>query len=388
MAKDANGKWIGYGVGDSGPDVALINLFLYNKYQWAKDMGVKPGDVFTSITALAVAELYARTGITPVLDAKGQPVATLKLRTRLGSYPPPPPPRHALLTFSGTWAAPGTGYCSWVAQRCGQAVEEVPVISPWSFGPIGGDPHAPSYKESVEIGVEWAVQWLLAHPTRTFMLGGYSQGGEAASRVYMETLPGGRLAHLRGNYVGGFTFGNPCRQKGHTYVGGKDPGGQGIATVRLSNMGNEWLDCARPGDLYTTCPDDASGVIETDVYAIATDIQISNFMGFVSSFVQGALKVVNDIGGIGGILGSLGGGLFPDLLIGLLAGISGKPTTSKNLSAAIKAAITGLKFIAASPPTAAHITYEFPIPDQPQWSYIDLAVQHVNDWASRTPVRL
>lgn len=297
-------------------------------------------------------------------------------------------PLHALLTFSGTWAAPGTGYPSWVAQRCSGVVEEIPVQSPWSFGPVGGDVQSPSYKESVAIAVEWAVAWLLAHPNRTFLLGGYSQGAEAASRVYMELLPGGRLVHLRKNFVGGFGIGNPCRQKGHTYYGGSDPGGQGIATVRLKDMPVCWLECAKPGDLYTTCPDDKSGEIETSVYEIATSIGLGDPLGLVQAFIKNALAIVDDLGGLPGIVGGLGAGLIPAVLLGVLAGVLNKPTTDAGLAAAIKAAITGIKFIAANPPTEPHITYEFPIPDQPWWSYIDLAVQHVKDWSGRVPARV
>ena len=93
--------------------------------------------------------------------------------------------RHAVLTFAGTWAAPGTGYPSdVVAAVSPDLVFEVPIQSPWTFGPIPpGAPLSPSYAESVRIGVTNAVNWITAHPRQTFVLGGYSQGAEAASRM-------------------------------------------------------------------------------------------------------------------------------------------------------------------------------------------------------------
>ena len=106
----------------------------------------------------------------------------------------------AILTCSGTWAAPGVGYPSDVARACADVGDEIPVQAPWSFGPIPpGDFRAPSYAESVEIGVDWAVEWIMAHEDRPVVLGGYSQGGESASRIRMEFEPGGKFVRSWGD---------------------------------------------------------------------------------------------------------------------------------------------------------------------------------------------
>ena len=54
--------------------------------------------------------------------------------------------RHAVLTFAGTWAAPGTGYPSDVVHAADpDLVFEVPIQAPWTFGPIPpGAPPEPS----------------------------------------------------------------------------------------------------------------------------------------------------------------------------------------------------------------------------------------------------
>jgi hypothetical protein len=100
--------------------------------------------------------------------------------------------RHAVLTFAGTWAAPGTGYPSdVVAAADPDLVFEVPIQAPWTFGPISpGAPLSPSYAESVRIAVTNAIGWINNYPKQTFALGSYSQGAEAASRVLAEIMTG------------------------------------------------------------------------------------------------------------------------------------------------------------------------------------------------------
>lgn len=341
--------------------------------------------------------------------------------------------RHAWLTFSGTWAAPGTGYCSWVLQAANSdLVYEVPVQSPWSFGFVGGAPGGASYRQSVNIGVEWAITWLLAHPLQTFGLAGYSQGGEAASRVLWEVInPGGRLYHLRPNYIGSFTLGNPCRQAGHTFPGGADPGGSGISTFNLTNTPPEHVDEANHGDLYTTTPDDGAGVFIRDMYELGIDLQMNDPIGFFVSMLSHLLKVMQDAGGILpiGLLGGLGGGagltMIPGLLLGtfggLLGGIGGggagglgglggllggltgggglgglggllggttpAPTApaapmSPTAIDAVRAAILGLTFMASG--TGPHITYES-TPATPGITHLDHARYHVNARSAAIP---
>lgn len=376
---DADGKWVGYGMGDVDDDtlprnhpnwhaIALINEKLIAKFQWARDMGVQPGPWYTALTAQAIAEFQRRAGLPVLLSNKtdthdGDPleppygIANLATRTRLGSYPPPPPPRHALLTFSGTWAPPGTGYPSDVARACADIAEEIPVQAPWSFGPVPpGGIDSPSYKESVQIAVEWAVGWILAHPNRTVMLGGYSQGAEAASRVYCEFLPGGRLAQLAKNFVCGYTFGNPSRAAdSHTFYGDPAPTpGYGIANFHLPNgMPWSWIDCAAAGDIYTSTPGGDTGRIMRRAYELGVEIQLHDFLTFAGDFGEN---------------------------IWLLA-----QEAAANVGAAIDAAGRGLAFVADNPPTRPHITYQF---DQclPGVTHIDLCIQHVHDWGSRVEV--
>lgn len=257
--------------------------------------------------------------------------------------------RHAWLTCSGTWAAPGTGYPSWIVQGAnGLLVEEVPVIAPWSFGPVGApSPSAPSYADSIQIAYNWAKAWLFANPFRTFGLGGYSQGGEAAAKIRMALSPGGELAQFFPNYIGGFTLGNPCRLVGHTGGGAPDPGGSGISTVNMTaaDVDVMWWDEANgpangaPGiDMYCATPNNKAGDIIRTFYTMATNFGFGHPDVMLMSIVKGVMELFVEIMGISnkqvsttagtlpatGVLGALGN-LVPVSGTGggILGGLSG-----------------------------------------------------------------
>lgn len=208
---------------------------------------------------------------------------------------------HTVLTFAGTWAPPGVGYPSDVVNGLTLVVDdglvvEVPVPAPWSFGPVGGPLDAPSYEQSVQIGYRWACNWIRGHPNNTFALGGYSQGGEAASRVLAELMTGS-LTDYRHNLIGGYTFGNPWRLAGHTGPGLADPGGHGIATTNLTpnQVPDTWVDVANKGDLYTATPDGLAGQYVTDFYSLAVKAQLGNFGQFVADEIAAGQKLLGDV---------------------------------------------------------------------------------------------
>jgi len=239
--------------------------------------------------------------------------------------------RHAWLTCSGTWAAPGTGYPSWIVQGANpDLVEEIPVQAPWSFGPVNApDPNSPSYADSIQIGYGNAKAWLFANPLRTFGLGGYSQGGECAAMIRQALSPGGELEQFMPNYIGGFTLGNPRRLAGHTGGGAPDPGGAGISTTLMTaaDVDDQWWDEANgpangaPGiDMYTATPTNTAGAIIRTFYDMATHIGLGHPDVMFMSIVKGVIELFVEVAGInptqitkaqtqlptGGILGALG----------------------------------------------------------------------------------
>jgi hypothetical protein len=279
--------------------------------------------------------------------------------------------RHAVLTFAGTFAAPGTGLPSDVVNAANpDLMFEVAVQSPWSFGPIPpGAPTSPSYAESVQIAVTNATAWINANPQQTFALGGYSQGAEAASRVLAEIMTGS-LQWARPNLIGGYTFGNPWRLTGHTFPGGTDPGGRGIANINLTaaqipkdaNGVDTWWDFANPGDLYTTTPNDPAGADITAVYKAA--VQISIDINVIAALIAGLTGQ-----------GSLAEQVLAFVTDPIVGGIA--------LAEAINLAVA---FYSTNPPALAHLSYQS-VPALPGQSSVEVAIGHLNNIAGATLAR-
>jgi hypothetical protein len=280
--------------------------------------------------------------------------------------------RHAVLTFAGAFAAPGTGYPSDVVAGVNpDLVYEVPIQSPWTFGPIPpGAPLSPSYAQSVQIAVTNATAWINAFPRQTFVLGGYSEGAEAASRVLAEIMTGS-MQWARPNLIGGYTFGNPWRMTGHTFPGGTDPGGRGIADTNLTaaqipkdaNGIDTWWDFANPGDLYTTTPNDTAGADITAVYKAAVQLAIN----------INAIAAV-----IAGLTGQ--GGLAQQVLKFVTDPIVGG-------QALVEAIDLAVAFYSTNPPALAHNTYQV-VDALPRRSSVAVAIDHLTQLASATPARM
>ncbi len=290
--------------------------------------------------------------------------------------------KHAILTYNGTWGAGLVQYPGDVVNGLNQYINEdlcyeVPCPYPASFGPIGGSPGAPSYQQSVQDAYDWTAEWLSEHPLQTFGVIGYSQGAEAASRVAID-LMGGPLGRYAENWIGGITFGNPCRGAGFVAPGVADPGGRGISPVNMTerptiNGALVWADYVHspnngdPGlDMYASVPASQVGTIMTDVYSVATQAQLNDFGSFLESMVRSLLQLVEDSGILKGLAGGLPGllGMGASALVSLLVGlITGPRANATGINADVQAALLGLQFLAApGGGTAPHISYGGEIP--------------------------
>lgn len=317
--------------------------------------------------------------------------------------------RHAIITYNGTWGAGLIQYPSDVVNGLAQYVndtlcEEVPCPYPASFGPLGGNPSADSYQQSVAYGLQWTGGWLAANPTRTWGVIGYSQGAELAAMVEMALAPGGELAAHAQNFIGGITFGNPRRMAGAVApgIGNPGPGWRGISSVNMPTLPTingqvVWADYVHskangdPGnDMYTMVPTGQVGTVMTDVYTTATQAQLNNGTVFLQDMVKDLEQIVAD----SGLLSSLSGGLAALLGMGVGAGISfltdlmgvTDPATATGVDADVAAAVLGLQFLAApGGPTGPHISYLGEIP-----GYSNLvadAVGFLGHIATLTPAR-
>lgn len=270
-----------------------------------------------------------------------------------GVVEPHPVPMY---TLAGTSAASDQGFPADVGRGVDpDKLTWVPVDYPASFGGVmpapSGSPD--SYQESVAEGVKSIVSLINATPGK-FALGGYSQGAEGVSRVLIE-LQHGSLQHRMQDFVGGFTFGNPCREQDHTFPGGTNPGGHGISSTRISHTPEMWWDFAHPGDMYANVPSGQVGDNITAVYNLVTELQFHNMLELAKDISEAFIAK---------------GGLA-EQLVELL-------TNPLNLVAAGESAAIAIGFVASNPPTLQHINYDADEPLGDGRSSVQIAIDHMN----------
>lgn len=196
---------------------------------------------------------------------------------------------------------------------------------------------------SIEIGVEWVINRILATPVGTpFALGGYSQGAAVMSRVYNECRQG-RLASRRADLRAVVTFGNPMREVNHTwpqssgYSGASDiegstrdghgtfPAAADIPTTdqyvrrfaRLQNTEDLVWDFTMPAEVISGIGSSdegkllqawtLAGLYENPIGALATtgqalglwnEIGTQQIVGAVQDLVTGAVKLRDAVTGV------------------------------------------------------------------------------------------
>jgi len=307
--------WRGWEVGMRGDQVAKIQAKLIHKYQWVRDTGLRVTGEYDQLTADIIHEFQLRTG----LPANG--IADWRTQDRLGVIERPQrnTKRITVYTVNGTGVDMWTGYPADIGRVLDPAVFYwQPVAYPAAPYPMG---------RSAKAGEQELVRLMrLRKPADPFILIGYSQGAMVTSRVYRRIV-GGDLRDYRNGMLAGVTFGNPLRERGHTFPGGTDPGGHGLDPKLLMGTPDWWHDYAIPGDIYTC----ASG----------TDRQQANDnMTAIYKLVQGD-----------GFLGLLGKNNLVEQLAELAHGpIEHGPDLFRAIS-------SGIGFIAGDPPTAPHIEY-------------------------------
>jgi PE-PPE domain len=323
--------------------------------------------------------------------------------------------KHAVLTVGGTFeSAPGTQYPSNVVNGLAEFVNpdlcfEVPIDYPASFGPLSGVT-ADSYDQSIAVAIANMVAWLQANSTQTFALGGYSQGGEAVSRLAMALMGqfdvGVDVTPYAVNWIGGYTFGNPCRMAGAVAPGIGNPGPQwrGISSVNMIELPTinnvvVWADYIHStangdpaNDMYGMVPVSDVGTIMTDVYTAAVETQLNDITAFSSQIVSALEQLVE----ASGLLSGLSGGLAGLIGLGLGAGISfltdligGVNINATGAEADVSAAVLGLQFLAApGGSTGPHISYLGPEDGLPEYSNLVAdAVDFLGMIATLTPPR-
>lgn len=441
MAHDSNGKYIGLGVGDSDDPtlkpgdpnyhaVSLINEKLTDKYQWARDLGMKtPKTFYDATTAAAIAQFCKNTGITPVFDASSSAVATLAMRARLGSYPPPPPPTHAMLSVRGTGGIIGQDYTSQIPAALPGVYHEVPMDYPATMGglPVGVAGAGPSGDDAADAAEQLLTAWVLNN-TGTFAVDGYSLGTKGVIQ-FLNALcdPTNALYEHRDRLVCVVLVADPWRPFGKSFYLGPICSGQGIGApyFTMSAAAQEflgWRCCwlAQENDMYTNAPLGAVGQVLADVEQIILGLSMSDPLATMSLLVTYLWKIVSKDGGLQSVLGlpagtttnepggqttidPLGGllggiingntilsipiaGLLIALIEGLIAGIQGYgQNIEPGVEADTQAAIIALKFFGGG--IVGHLTYDVdPWSGNSPQTFLQLGIQHAADWGTRVPV--
>lgn len=288
MVNDANGNWIGLGVGDvdspatkgnapNGDAITLLTGKLHDRYQWARDLGVVQQPNYDLVVAQAVEQFCQRTGLPIIRDPSGYAVANLAIRQRLGSYPPPAPILPIMFTVGGHTSNMFFGP---VADTATQLESEghcrhQPIG--YNNGPIPFD-NSSGENELARLVGATVMDNGVPFPVGTkWVLGIFSQGAIVGFDFWVNHLaPGKPLEWREADLLGVLAYGNPCRQTNSIapwavgWVTKK--GTHGLDPYRRFGLPGfpvkpyNWMDVYREGDIFAENGDDDASKARAAVY--------------------------------------------------------------------------------------------------------------------------
>ncbi|QUR68072.1 peptidoglycan-binding protein [Mycobacterium spongiae] len=289
MARDAAGNWIGLGVGDvDNPDtprnapnwraIELLSQKLHDKFQWVRDTGFIAGPAYTEATATIVEEFCYRVSLPVIRDAQGFAVTYLKVRSRLGSYPPPAPNLPIMFTVEGHLSDMFRGPVADTATRleADGLCRHQPIGYNNGALPFDNDD---GVRELARLVGSYAMDNGVPFPAGTpWALGFYSQGAIVGFDFYVDYLLPGKPLHWRlADLVGVLTYALPCRETGSVadwarpwVIGAEDT--HGLDPARRFGLPGfpatppNWVDVWRTGDIFAESKDDRSSQIKASVY--------------------------------------------------------------------------------------------------------------------------
>lgn len=395
-------------VGDRHPLIPAAKSKLWGLYSYGKAIGDDRSDVYTAAFGEAL-RTFGRNvhdavlrGRRPAPDVNTTGIFDWAIQAQLQIAPKPAPPpakpkdRALAYVWRGTGGVIGQDPVSLVCQGAADLVEEV--NPPWA-ATMGGIPVGaaggigdPSMWSAVQETVAWTQTDFIArhsaNPDIRVVLGGYSAGAIAAA-IFRAWL----LEHFPDNYVCSFSLGDPTRPRGGGFYGRTPAWGRGISTVQYGDP-KDYRHCwlAHEGDMYTQVPGGVAGDIMDDVYEEVTRFSFTDVMAVALRMMQ-ALPAIAQKAGISlpAAFGALAGGpiglvafAIPMLLTSIGGFIpGGDPDKLTGTAAAAKAATIGLTFLFQG--TAPHIRYHLDEAWPGGPTFVQLAIQHVRDYASRPP---
>lgn len=213
-----NGAWVGWGLGDIDPKVAVMKAFLKGKFSYASVLD--SSNTFDQTMVSVVTQMqkaYGANGTNLIVNG----IMNFAWQVRCGFVKPPP-------VVIPTWQ--GTGVDMWndgwpqpaaIAKGIVAAVGAKAVWQPIGVYPASVD--SPWMGESVQMGVdEWCrICTGASGPGPFFTSGpifpiGYSQGAICLSHWWRDEVlnPSGRCSNRVNDVIGAVTLGNPCRSPG------------------------------------------------------------------------------------------------------------------------------------------------------------------------------
>ncbi|AHJ86578.1 lysin B [Mycobacterium phage Jolie2] len=308
---------------------------------------------------------------------------------------PLPKDRAIGYVWRGTGGIVGQDIVYEVIRQCSDLVELVD--PPWA-ATMGGIPVGtaggigdPSMWQAVQETVAWTQADFIArrnaNPKIRVVLGGYSAGAIACA-IFKAWL----LENFPENYVCSYSFGDPTRPKGGGFFGMPAPWGRGISTLSYGDP-NDYRHCwlTHEEDMYAQIPGGVAGDIMDDVYEEVTRFAFRDIMQVAMRMMTALPKIAEKAGiSLPAVFASLAAGpvglitFALPLLMGSIGSLINQDQDKDSLTgtpAAAAAAMIGLKFLFAG--TRPHIVYHL----DPAWpggpTFVQLAVMHVRDWASR-----
>jgi hypothetical protein len=291
MAHDENGKFIGYGEGDTGVEVAKVNHRMAKVYpvnSRAVVHGVVDNDpLFSAGTKGAVIDLSTFINADPVLRQKmakgkrldrGQDlgVADLAFRTAIGAYLPPPA------------VAPKQ---KWPAQ--GVSADSRAFLNP---------PDAHSFEKATNDFATEGFNLYSRDPSRKIWALGYSMGGVSVCKFLNRLRP-----EWRPHVEGVITFGDPSMPPEGS-LNGDMPGGGISRLYQPEWCRDRYWSYAIDGDWYPQ----ATGLLPF-FYQVLTKAELSMdfavylFTVFPMQAMQQLIGAAPSSDPLAGVLGGLGG---------------------------------------------------------------------------------
>lgn len=392
-------------VGDRHPLIPEAKRKLAG-YSYGKPIGDDRSDKYTAEFGAALRQFGANVhdavlrGRRPAPDVNRIGVFDWAIQAQLELTPRPAPPKPAgpralAYVWRGTGGVIGQDLVSLVCQGAADLVEEI--NPPWA-ATMGGIPVGtaggigdPSMWSAVQATLAWTqtdfIARRTANPKVRVVVGGYSAGAIVAG-MFRAWL----LEHFPDNYVCSFSFGDPTRPFGGGFSGRPAPWGRGISTISYGNPNDPrhcWL--THEGDMYAQIPGGVTGDIMDDVYEEVTRFSFTDILQVAMRMIT-VLPTVAQKAGISlpAAFGALAGGplgLTMFALPLLMSSIGGFVQPSANADqltgtpAAAKAALIGLMFLFQG--TGPHIRYHIDEAWPGGPTFLQMAIIHVRDWASR-----